>query len=260
MQKSCVQAEEMQNSCVRADGWKKSCVQADGSKISCVRVDGSEKSCVQAEDAQKSCGRKGSCVGVWKNGGAEIIANSQRNRNCQDADVKPIVRDPMDDDRILIESGTEMTLFHMSLPSSRNWNISSLTSHFNHGAHHVNSTPTNTAHTELHSTITRTRVAQVVCMHLCAFVKQLSSTCHVALAFVCFHLLFLSFPLTSRTPTIILEHDEHSGPDERSHCEDLRQSGSFTQTVTPFHHASKAKHNRKHTNEQSASSKTANSQ
>ena len=30
-----------------------------------------------------------------------------------------------------------------------------------------------------------------------------------------------------------MEHDEHSGPDERSHCDDLRQSGRFTQTVTP---------------------------
>ena len=34
--------------------------------------------------------------------------------------------------------------------------------------HLVDSTPTNTARTELHSTITRTHVAQVVCMHLCA--------------------------------------------------------------------------------------------
>ena len=40
-------------------------------------------------------------------------------------------------------------------------------------------------------------------------------------------------PLTSQTPTTLLEHDEHLGPDERSHCDDLRQSGSFTQTVTP---------------------------
>ena len=30
-----------------------------------------------------------------ENCGAEIIANNQRNRNCQDADVKRIVRDPM---------------------------------------------------------------------------------------------------------------------------------------------------------------------
>ena len=33
---------------------------------------------------------------------------------CQDADVKPIVQESMDDDRILVESGAEMTLFHMS--------------------------------------------------------------------------------------------------------------------------------------------------
>ena len=42
-----------------------------------------------------------------------------------------------------------------------------------------------------------------------------------------FHLpLFASspiFPLTSQTPTTLLEHDEHVGPDERSHCDDLRQ-------------------------------------
>ena len=37
--------------------------------------------------------------GVWKNGGTEIIAGNQRNRNCQDADVQPIVRDPMDDEQ-----------------------------------------------------------------------------------------------------------------------------------------------------------------
>ena len=29
-----------------------------------------------------------------------------------------------------------------------------------------------------------------------------------------------------------MEHDEHLGADERSHCDDLRQSGGFTQTVT----------------------------
>ena len=37
------------------------------------------------------------------------MANNQRNRNCQDADVKPIVRDPMDDGRFPVESGGEMT-------------------------------------------------------------------------------------------------------------------------------------------------------
>ena len=59
---------------------------------------------MQIEDVQKPCGRKSSCVGVRKNGGVEIIFSSQRNRRCQDADTKPIVRDPMDDDRILVES------------------------------------------------------------------------------------------------------------------------------------------------------------
>ena len=41
------------------------------------------------------------------------------------------------------------------------------------------------------------------------------------------------FSLTSQTPTTLLEHDEYLGPDERPHCDDLRQSGGFTQTVTP---------------------------
>ena len=100
--KSCVQAGGLQNSCVRAD---------ERSEKSWVRVDGrSKKSCVRAEEMQKACGRKSSRVGVWKNGGVEIITNSQRNRMCQDADMKPIVRDPMDDDTILVESGAEMTL------------------------------------------------------------------------------------------------------------------------------------------------------
>ena len=36
-----------------------------------------------------------------------------------------------------------------------------------------------------------------------------------------------------QTPTTLLEHDEHLGPYEPSHRDDLRQSGGFTQTVTP---------------------------
>ena len=40
----------------------------------------------------------------------KVIHNYQRKRACQDADVKPVVRDPMDDDRVLVESGAEMTL------------------------------------------------------------------------------------------------------------------------------------------------------
>ena len=45
-----------------------------------------------------------------KNDEVGIIHECQRKRACQDVDVKPVVRDPMDDDRILVESGTEMTL------------------------------------------------------------------------------------------------------------------------------------------------------
>ena len=40
------------------------------------------------------------------------------------------------------------------------------------------------------------------------------------------------FPPTSQTPTTLLEHDEHLIPFERSYCDDLRQSGGSTQTVT----------------------------
>ena len=41
------------------------------------------------------------------------------------------------------------------------------------------------------------------------------------------------FPLTSQTPTTLSEHDEHLGPDERSHCDDLRHadSHSYTQNI-----------------------------
>ena len=40
------------------------------------------------------------------------------------------------------------------------------------------------------------------------------------------------FQLASQTPRTLREHDEHLGPYERSHCDDLRQSGGFTPTVT----------------------------
>ena len=55
------------------------------------------------------CVQNSSCVGVRKNDGVEIIHNYQRKRACQDVDVKPVVRDPMDDDRVLVESGAELT-------------------------------------------------------------------------------------------------------------------------------------------------------
>ena len=50
-----------------------------------------------------------SCDKVQKNDRVEIIHECQRKRVCRDVDVKPVVQDPMDDDRVLVESGTEMT-------------------------------------------------------------------------------------------------------------------------------------------------------
>ena len=54
------------------------------------------------------CVQNSSCVGVRKNDGVENIHKYQRKRAYQDVDVKPVVRDPMDDDRVLVESGAEM--------------------------------------------------------------------------------------------------------------------------------------------------------
>ena len=62
-----------------------------------VRVDESKNSCVQIKKVKNPCVQNSSCVGVRKNDGVEIIHNYQRKRACQDADVKPVVRDPMDD-------------------------------------------------------------------------------------------------------------------------------------------------------------------
>ena len=66
--------------------------------------------CVQTTKVKNPCVKNSSCVEVRKNDGVEIIHECQRKRACQDVDVKPVVRDPMDDDRVLVESGAEMTL------------------------------------------------------------------------------------------------------------------------------------------------------
>ena len=66
--------------------------------------------CVQTKKVKNPCVKNSSCVGVRENDGVEIFHNYQRKRAFQDADVKPIVRDPMDDDRVLVESGADMTL------------------------------------------------------------------------------------------------------------------------------------------------------
>ena len=53
--------------------------------------------------------KKGSCIDVRKNDGVEITAKDPGNRRCHDADVTPIVRDPLDDESIPVESGAEIT-------------------------------------------------------------------------------------------------------------------------------------------------------
>ena len=96
-------------------------------------ITGALNPCKQTKKVKNPCVQNSSCVEVRKNDGVEIIHNHQSKRPCQDVDVKPVVRDPMDDDRVLVESGAEMT----PVPSSKNRNIISLTSHFNHGGHHA---------------------------------------------------------------------------------------------------------------------------
>ena len=73
-------------------------------------ITGALNPCKQTKKVKNPCVQNSSCVGVRKNDGVEIIHNCQRKRACQDADVKPVVRDPMDDDRVLVEAGAEMTL------------------------------------------------------------------------------------------------------------------------------------------------------
>ena len=54
---------------------------------------------------------------------------------------------------------------------------------------------------------------------------------HVSCLTCLFLLPLLSFHSLVRHP-ILLEHDEHLGPDERAHCDDLRQSGGFIDNDT----------------------------
>ena len=72
-------------------------------------ITGAPNPCVQTKKVKNPCVKNSSCVGVRKNDGVEIIHECQRKRACKDVDVKPVVRDPMDDDRVLVESGAEMT-------------------------------------------------------------------------------------------------------------------------------------------------------
>ena len=72
-------------------------------------ITGALNLCKQTKKVKNPCVENSSCVEVRKNDGVEIIPNCQRKRACQDVDVKPVVRDPMDDDKVLVESGAEKT-------------------------------------------------------------------------------------------------------------------------------------------------------
>ena len=73
--------------------------------------------------------------------------------------MKPVVRDPMDDDRVLVESGAELTLVPHE-PSEFEKTEISLTSHLNHGAHHVSKAKHKRNHTSEQSASSKTANSQ----------------------------------------------------------------------------------------------------
>ena len=78
-------------------------------KIDAYRLMDSQKTRESNLSGAQKTDEDSSCVKVRKNDGVEIIHECQRKRACRDVDVKSVVQDPMDDDRVLVESGTEMT-------------------------------------------------------------------------------------------------------------------------------------------------------
>ena len=78
-------------------------------KIDAYRLMDSQKTREYNLNGAQKTDENSSCDKLRKNDGVEIIHECQRKRACRDVDVKPVVQDPMDDDRVLVESGTEMT-------------------------------------------------------------------------------------------------------------------------------------------------------
>ena len=79
---------------------------------SCVRADGYELEMYKSpcDSLSRKQVANNACVDLRKNDGVEITAKDPGNHRCHDADVTPIVRDPLDDDSIPVESGAEITL------------------------------------------------------------------------------------------------------------------------------------------------------
>ena len=101
----------------------------------------------------------------------------------------------------------------------------------------VNSTPTSTSRTEMHSMITfhhantrGSRAAKLRIAHLCAILKQLSSTCHVSLlAALANHKHKFSLTYLISLPTISPTHTRPSVHDPYLPCEVPRQRSGSTQ-------------------------------
>ena len=106
------------------------------------------------------CVQNSSCVEVRKTDGVEINQNCLRKRACKDADVKLVVRDPLDDDRVLVESGAEMTLVPQEPSEFEKQNTISLTSHFNHSVHHASKAKHKRNHTSEQSASSKTANSQ----------------------------------------------------------------------------------------------------
>ena len=73
--------------------------------------------------------------------------------------MKPVVEDPMDDDRIPVESGAEVTPVPPE-PSESEKMKSSLTHHFNHGARHASQVKRKPNHTSEQSASSKTANSQ----------------------------------------------------------------------------------------------------
>ena len=88
-----------ENSCVRGEDSQK-------------RAGDSHKSCIRAVELPKSCARtQNSCVQAER-------LQTLKNSHVSDAIIQPVVEDPMHDDRILVEAGTEPITIPCALSES----------------------------------------------------------------------------------------------------------------------------------------------
>ena len=65
--------------------------------------------CVQTKKVENPCVKTVHVSECERMTELKSITTIREKRACQDVDVKPVVRDSLDDDRVLVESGAEMT-------------------------------------------------------------------------------------------------------------------------------------------------------